>query len=107
MSHFDDRFGALRWRSCAAALIVILVLGVVALATWPGPRLADAAMPSACGGPVVTITYSGSYSDVEQNPTADGYTELASRSISFQWSDTVTGPIDGTSGHPECFPSKD
>lgn len=111
MWYREHHIGGSRRCVRAAALIGLSALGLLALLAWPGSPVARAAA-SACTGPEVTVTFSGSYSDSEQNPTADGYNgggvaEVASLSISFDWSDTVTGPIDGMLGHPECYPSKD
>jgi len=67
------------------------------------------AVNSQCDWPDATVTFSGTYTDTDQNPTvsggplggASGYGD-ASYALTLHWTSTVTGPMAGDLA--QCFP---
>jgi hypothetical protein len=96
-----------RFRAPSARSASVAALAVLVALLWLSTNPLGARAAASCTGPSATVTYSGSYKDVLQNPTDAGYSDnTASRTIVLSWSDKVTGPVFGQSIQ-SCFPTPD
>ena len=93
-------------------LVGCLVLVLMALSLWgsasPAGAVSSRATNPECDWPDATVTFSGTYTDTDENSTDAGgplgasVGGDASYSLTLHWTSVVTGPMAGD--QPSCFP---